>query len=114
MLPPDSQPPFSPSIIRTTNGWLVSNGRTLVAVYGGEAGNDPSVGMFGILRQDLEFGWQTRQIITVGNVGAVRITQAPSGAAVETSAQHADIEFSSTAGTRGVLHLATDTTELLP
>lgn len=114
MLPPDAQPPFSPSVIRTTNGWLVSNGRTLVAVYGGEAGNDPSVGVFGILRQDLEFGTETRQIVTVGNVGAVRITQAPFGAGVETSAQHAEIEFSSTAGPTGVLHLATDTTDLLP
>jgi hypothetical protein len=113
MLPPGFQPPFSPSVIRTTNGWLVSNGRTLVAVYAGESGNDPTVGMFGIVRQDLEFGLETRRIISVGNVGTVQITNAPSGAGVETSAQHADIEFSSAAG-RGVLHLATDTTELLP
>jgi len=114
MLPADVPPPFSPSAIRTTNGWQVSNGRTLVDVYAGEAGNDASIGMFGILRQDLEFGWQTRRLVAVGSTGAIRITQAPLGAGVETSAQRADVEFSSPSGAHGVLHLADDTAELLP
>ena len=110
----DVPPPFSPSAIRTTNGWQVSNGRTLVDVYAGEAGNDASIGMFGILRQDLEIGWQTRRLVAVGHTGAIRITQAPLGAGVETSAQRADVEFSSPSGAHGVLHLANDTAELLP
>jgi hypothetical protein len=30
--------PISPSVLRVRNGWLVSDGRTLVAVYAGAAG----------------------------------------------------------------------------
>lgn len=100
--------PISPSRLRVTNGWLVSNGVTLAAVYAGAEGNDSFVGAFGIVRQNLVFGYQTEKIVTVGRTGPVMITQAPRGAAVETSAQHADLSFSSSTGTGGVLRLATD------
>ncbi|MGB2876281.1 MAG: hypothetical protein WBB76_12510 [Gaiellaceae bacterium] len=114
ILPPDAPPPFSPTRIRVTNGWLVGNGKTLVAVYAGEDGNDPSEGLFGIVRQNLVFGFQTEQFVPVGKTGAVRITRAPSGRAVELSAQHGDLSFTSTGGAHGVLHLATDRAKLLP
>jgi hypothetical protein len=113
VLPAGTPFPFSPSLIRITSGWLVSNGRTLVAVYAGEAGDDPSLGRFGIVRQNLVFGVQTETIVDVGKIGSIHITDAPEGAAVETSAQHGDVGFSSATGTRGVLHLGRDTFDLL-
>ena len=36
--------PIAPSVLQPRNGWLVSNSKTLVAVYAGAAGNDPSIG----------------------------------------------------------------------
>jgi hypothetical protein len=105
---PDTPVPVPPNLIRVKNGWLASNGRTLVAAYAGEAGNDPSVGRFVIIRQNLVFGIQTRDIVDAGQTGAVHITSAPTGRSVETSAQHADLSFSS-ASSSGVLHLSTDT-----
>ena len=112
VLSPDVPPPLSPALIRNPTGWLVSDGRTLVAVYAGEAGNDPTRGLFAIIRQNLIFGFQTRDLVDTGNTGHLQITNAPKGAAVETTAQHGKIEFSSTSGTRGVLHLADDSVEL--
>ncbi len=100
--------PVSPSLLRVQNGWIVSNGGTLVSVYAGEAGNDPSIGRFVVIRQDLVFGIQTRDIVDAGPTGAVHIANAPTGRSVETSAQHADLSFSSKSSS-GVLHLSTDT-----
>jgi hypothetical protein len=114
MLPPGTPPPLSPALIRVTNGWVVSDGRTLVAVYAGEAENDPGVGLFAIVRQDLVFGLQTQDTVKVGRTGAVRITGAPSGGAVEKAAQRGDLAFSSATGARGVLHLARDTLDVTP
>ena len=106
--------PISPSRLRVTNDWLVSNGVTLVAVYAGEAGNDPTVGSFGIVRQNLVFGYQTTTFVDVPGGGAVTLTSAPTGRAVVTTAQHADLGFSTKSGARGIFHLATDRAELLP
>jgi hypothetical protein len=106
ILSPDAPIPLSPALIRTTNAWLVSDGRTLVAVYAGEAGNDPAIGRFAIVRQNLLFGLQTCQVIDLGRIGAVRITRAPAGAAAETSAQQGELEYSSATGAQGVLSLA--------
>jgi hypothetical protein len=112
ILSADVPPPISPALVRNPTGWLVSDGRTLVAVYAGEAGEDPAVGRFVIIRQNLVFGFQTRRVVDAGRVGTLQITAAPTGAAVETSAQHGDIEFSSKSGATGVLHLANNTVEL--
>ena len=112
ILPPDTPIPVSPALVRVTNAWLVSDGRTLVAVYAGEAGNDPSIGRFVIIRQNLVVGFQTRDVVDVAAAGSLRITDAPTGAAVETSAQRGDLRFSSMMRTRGVLHLATDTVDV--
>jgi len=112
-LTPDTPVPISPSRLRVRNDWLVSNGTTLVAVYAGEAGNDPSVGSFAIVRQNVVFGYQTETYIDVPGVGAAAITSAPTGRAVATSAQHADLGFSTKSGAHGIFHLATDRAELL-
>ena len=87
MLGSDVPVPIPPSVLRVRNGWLVSDGRTLVAVYAGAVGNDPSVGRLVIVRQDLAAGRQTVRTLDAGPTGALTITAAPLGRAVETSAQ---------------------------
>ena len=114
VLPPESPIPVSPALIRVRNSWLVSDGRTLVAVYAGEAGNDPARGRLAVVRQNLVFGNQRQDVVPAGRAGAVELTQVPLGAAVETSAQHGDLSFVSAGGRTGVLHLATDTVAVAP
>jgi hypothetical protein len=87
MLGDDVPIPIPPSVLRERNGWLVSNGKTLVAVYAGAAGDDPSVGRLVIVRQDLAAGRQTVRTLDAGRTGALTITAAPLGDSVETSAQ---------------------------
>jgi len=100
--------PVSPTLIRVQNAWLVSDGRTLVAVYAGEAGEDPAKGRFVVIRQSLVFGIQSRDVVPAGHDGAVKLTRVPHGRAVETSAQHADLSFASAGGKHGFLRLAGD------
>ena len=79
--------PISPALIRVRNAWLVSDGRTLVAVYAGADGEDPTVGRLVIVRQDLRAGSQSVRTIDAGPTGALTIAAAPLGSSVETSAQ---------------------------
>ena len=104
--------PFGPGLAKVSNSWLVSDGRTLVAVYAGAAGNDPETGRFVIIRQNWVTGEQTQDVVDVAKAGAVKISSAPLGRSVETSAQHGDIGFTDAAGETGLLHLADDTTAL--
>jgi hypothetical protein len=74
--------PVPASVITETNGWLVSNGYNLVAVYAGSAADDPTQGRIVIVRQDLRAAKQTMQIIDAGSTGALSIAaNAPTGAA---------------------------------
>jgi hypothetical protein len=114
MLPADVPVPVSPDLIRPTTAWLVGDGANLVAVYAGAAGDDSSVGRFVIVRQNLVAGRQTLATVDAGATGAVSITSAPAGEAVETSAQRADLAFRGTNGRKGLLHLARDTVTLGP
>ena len=79
MLGPASPIPIPPSVLRVRNGWLMSDGRTLVAVYAGAAGNDPSVGRLVVVRQNLASGAQTVRIVDAGATGPLAITAAPLG-----------------------------------
>ena len=79
MLGPGAPVPISPSMLQERNGWLVSDGRILVAIYAGAAGDDPSVGRLVVVRQDLASGVQTVRIVDVGATGALAITAAPLG-----------------------------------
>lgn len=97
--------PISPSILRARNGWLVSDGRTLVAVYAGAAGSDPEVGRVVIVRQDLVAGKQAIRIVDAGPTGALTIAAAPLGASVETSAQTGEILLRTAAGGEVLLDL---------
>jgi len=98
MLGPEVPVPIPPSVLRVRNGWLVSNGRTLVAVYAGVAGNDPSVGRLVIVRQNLSAGRQTVRTLDAGRTGALAITSAPLGSSVETSAQTGSIRVRTAGG----------------
>jgi hypothetical protein len=108
MLGTDAPVPIAPSVLQPRNGWLVSNGKRLVAVYAGAAGNDPSIGRVVIVRQNLAAGKQTVRAVDAGRTGELTITAAPLGAAVETSAQTGRLRLR-TAGGRGLaLDLGTD------
>ncbi len=108
MLSADTPVPVSPELIDVENGWLVSDGRTLVAIYAGAAGNDSSKGRFVIVRQDLAGGRQTLDVVDVPGAGAVSITDAPKGVTVETTSQRDRIHFRGARGSKGDLDLATD------
>jgi hypothetical protein len=110
MLGSDLPVPVSPSLLRVRNGWLVSDGRTLVAVYAGAAGDDPTVGRLVVIRQDLAAGRQTIRTVDAGATGALTIAAAPLGSSVETSAQTGSVRLR-TAGGR-VLRLDLRTEQL--
>jgi hypothetical protein len=107
MLGKDVPVPIAPSILQPTNGWLVSNGKTLVAVYAGAAGDDSSVGRVVIVRQNLVAGTQGVQTVDAGQTGALTIAAAPLGAAVETSAQTGSLRLRTPGGRLLTLDLAT-------
>jgi hypothetical protein len=109
MLSPGVPVPIPPSVLQVQNGWLVSDGRTLVAVYAGAAGDDSSVGRLVVVRQDLVAGSQTVRTIDAGATGALAIAAAPLGTAVETSAQTGSLRIRSSAGRALRLDLGTET-----
>lgn len=102
--------PIAPSVLRPRNAWLVSDGRKLVAVYAGAAGDDATVGRVVIVRQDLVAGKQTTRTIDAGQVGALLITDAPLGAAVETSGLTGTVRLRTPGG--GLLRLDVGTDKL--
>jgi hypothetical protein len=109
MLTSDAPVPIAPSVLRARNGWLVSDGTTLVAVYAGAAGDDPSVGRVVIVRQDLVSGRQRVRAIDAGPTGALTIAAAPLGRSVETSAQTGSIRLRTSEGRLLSVDLDTDT-----
>jgi hypothetical protein len=115
ILPRGTPPPLHAAQITVKNAWLVSNGYTLVAVYAGYEGNDPAIGRFAIIRQNLIFGVQYAppDFVDVGRVGALKITRSPTGASHETSAQRGLLHFISANGTKGVLALTGDRVRVL-
>ncbi|HLY86709.1 MAG TPA: hypothetical protein VKO84_09425 [Gaiellaceae bacterium] len=107
MLGGDAPVPIAPSVLQPQNGWLVSDGRTLVAVYAGAAGNEPSIGRVVIVRQDLAAGKQTVRSVDAGRTGALTISAAPLGAEVEASALRASLRLRTPAGRILTLDLGT-------
>jgi hypothetical protein len=108
MLGRDAPVPISPSILDERNGWLVSDGKTLVAVYAGANGDDPSMGRLVIVRQGLVSGRQSLRVIGSGRTGALTIASAPLGSSVEKEAQTGSIRLRSASGRSLTLDLATD------
>ena len=82
---------------------------TLVAVYAGAVGDDPSTGRLVIVRQDLVAGTQTVRTLDAGPTGALAITAAPLGSSVETSAQTGSILIRTSTGRALRLDLGTGT-----
>jgi sarcosine oxidase gamma subunit len=107
MLGSDAPVPVAPSLLQEKNGWLVSNGRTLVAVYAGAAGGDSSTGRVVIVRQNLVSGRQTVATLDAGPTGALTIATAPLGASVETTAQSGGIHLRAAGGRSFTLDLGT-------
>ena len=97
-------------MIHARNAWLAGDGYTLVAVYAGSPGADPSIGRFAVIRQNEIFGLQYEppDIVDAGKIGAVEITRAPRGRSRETTAQYGRLAFVSANGTRGVFDLTGD------
>src|SRR5262249_51532150 len=96
--------------IAETNGWIVSNGYNLVAVYAGSSADDPTQGRVVIVRQDLRAAKQTVQIVDAGSTGPLIITSdAPTGAAVETTALTGGLALGTSHGTTVKLNLSTNT-----
>ena len=114
-LPPGTPPPLQRELIDPVNAWLVSDGYSLVAVYAGSPGIDPSLGRFAIIRQNLIFGVQydPPDFVDIPAAGALKITAAPQGAASETSAQRGKLTFMSENGTTGVLDLRRDRVRII-
>lgn len=108
MLGADVPVPIAPSVLQPRNAWLVSDGRTLVAVYAGASGEDSSVGRLVIVRQDLVAGRQTVRTVDAGPTGALTIAAAPLGSSVETSAQTGSIRLRTAGGRSLRLDLDTD------
>jgi hypothetical protein len=108
MLGRDSPVPISPAMLDERNGWLVSDGKTLVAVYAGASGDDSSMGRLVIVRQDLVSGRQWLRVIGSGRTGALTIASAPLGSSVEREAQTGRIRLRSASGRSLTLDLATD------
>jgi hypothetical protein len=106
VLSSDVPVPVPPAVLRERNGWLVSDGKTLVAVYAGAAGSDSSVGRIVIVRQDLVAGTQTVRIVDAGRTGALMIAHAPLGRSVETSAQTGAISLRTGRGRSVTLDLS--------
>ena len=102
--------PIPASIITETNGWLVSDGYTLVAVYAGSKGDDSTQGRVVIVRQDLRTAKQSVQVVDAGATGPLTVAAgAPTGAAVETSAQTGTLKLSTSRGATVTLNLSTNT-----
>jgi hypothetical protein len=110
ILPKGAPPPLHYSEINPKNGWIVSDGYTLVAVYAGSPGGDPAIGRFAIIRQNALLGGQyaPNDTVDVGRVGPVKITRAPRGRSRETTAQYGRLAFVAADGTKGVLDLKGD------
>jgi hypothetical protein len=108
LLGADVPVPIAPSLLRERNGWLVSDGKTLVAVYAGAAGDNPSVGRVVIVRQNLVVGGQTVRVVNAGPTGGLTIAEPPLGRTVETSAQTGRLRLRSSGGRLLILDLGSD------
>jgi hypothetical protein len=111
----DYVPPSDFSPVR--NGWEVANRGRITTVCAGGAGtyNLPSLGRFLILRTSYRWGTQDLTRVDVPHSGPVKITRAPLGRDVVTTAQrHGDLEFKGAKGVTGILHLKDDSITLNP
>ena len=105
---------LSTAVIYTVNGWVAGDCHGRTFVYAGSAGWKGSMGLADIVR----LGHGSKQLdggfIAVPDSGPLRITRAPLGPGVVTSAQRGgDLQFTSKRGVSGTIHLR-DATAILP
>jgi hypothetical protein len=114
MLSDDDCTFVSTEVFIPVNGWRVGDRRTSTIVCAGGAGvgEARSKGEFVILRTNDTRGTQGMNAVYVHGSGPIKITRAPMGPKVVTSAQHGDLEFTSAKGITGTLHLGDDTVTL--
>jgi hypothetical protein len=92
-----------------TNGWRISDHRTLTAVYAGAVPNQRSTGRLVVFRQNFVRVTQTSDRVDVPGSGPLRITGAPQGKTNQTAAQrNGTLRFAGANGTTGTLHLSND------
>jgi hypothetical protein len=101
------------AVLFTVNAWITADCHGKTIVYAGSAGWKRSMGLVLIAR----FGHRSAKLgggfLAVPASGSLRITRAPLGPHVVTSAQrHGDIQFTSDRGITGVIHLRSDTATL--
>jgi hypothetical protein len=113
MLGPDSATTLpSAELYPVRNGWAAAACFGVTWVWAGANGEHPSTGRLVIARYGR---WPHARIhvdVDVPQSGALKITDAPLGPEVATSAQSAELEFTSKRGTTGTLDLSTDTVTL--
>jgi hypothetical protein len=110
LLPRDSCPLSTEIIWPVLNGWFVGDHHRQTGVWGGGDLDHSSIGRFAILRDNFIRGTQHVNTVDVAGAGPLRITRAPLGRKVVTSAQRrAKLWFKSRRGVHGVLHLRSDT-----
>jgi hypothetical protein len=96
-----------------SNAWRVSNRKRFTQVEAGAMPEDDSIGVFAIFRHSFRGADQRAKLVKVVGAGKLEITDAPTGAAVESSAQHGGkLKFSSSSGVTGTLDLSDDSVHL--
>jgi len=104
---------ISTSILLPTNAWAAADCRTLTWVYAGAAGAPSSAGLLVIARVRGVSSQERDRYVMLPRTGAVKITHAPLGPGVVTSAQaHGRLRFSAAHGQAGILDLGNDTATL--
>jgi hypothetical protein len=103
---------FSPVL----NGWAVANrNRSTIVCAGGAGSGASTTGRFLILRTNDRWGTQQLSKVEVANSGAVKVTRAPLGRDVVTTAQrHGNLAFEGSKGVTGALHLKDDSISIDP
>jgi hypothetical protein len=92
-----------------TNGWRISDHRTLTAVYAGANPQRRSTGRLVIFRQNFVRVTQKSNRVDVPGSGPLTITKAPLGKTDQTAAQrNGTLQFRGANGTTGTLHLSND------
>jgi len=97
------------------NAWRTADRHGFIEVDAGALSYDRSIGVFAIFRHDFTGVRQSADLVKVLGSGPLRITDAPQGETVETSAQRSGrIEFVGARGVRGTLTLRDDSVSLRP
>ena len=103
----------SESLKPVENAWRTSDRSRFTQVEAGAANGEESVGAMAIFRHHFRNAGQSASLVKVLGAGALKITKAPEGKEVQSSAQrNGRIEFTSENGVSGTLRLKNDSISL--